>query len=712
MSLHTVAVGDLVVDHLFVARRDGTHAYIGSTGGGSASNAAATIAAFSGEAGFLCATGANPLSDFAIASLGASGVTLIESEQSLRLMPRVVSGVESGYRKGEFRFSARCAVCSRVQSPSRLLKLGAPGDSIVSRLRESQVVLFDRIGGSRMRLVQGLRDGPLLALDLGHTAFFRFQPIGYVLQALSEFHVVQMSRRVLDSLLKRSGVAGVEALGAWAPQVGIVVTDGRRGVNVYANDGVRLRLARSFDAPEVAGGVVDSSGAGDTLFGLTLLGVGGAAMAQRRRAAETLVGAVGRALEFVPGKLSTYGARGHLGQRPRPPRRVPAAWLGANIDEFREEALRAPFCPFCESEQGKGGVSRSRRKVGSRSVSAHLAKRVLASVGRRELIAELSSVLAESDDIACIGTGGSFAAASFVASLLTMRTGRFVPALRPLDFVRSGIVPRVSILFSYSGRTADIVESMRHARERSKVVLVTGARSVSAASEVMSDGDIVISYAPDPKRYESAPERGFLSFAGVVAPAAVFAAVEFGVDEVTRTVLAAERAAHSERWRHAIAKLARGVERSGRLHVVGGGNSWASMIDIESKCVESGLALPLLHESKDLSHGRFVSLLRNSSQSEQTEVLGDEELSAPVLFLSAGRPTRYEQFLLRSLGSAGDVFHLASRRGGVRGGLELLVRCQYTLAGLGRELGVDISRPRFVSPRGLALYHWSNGLVE
>jgi hypothetical protein len=110
---------------------------------------------------------------------------------------------------------------------------------------------------------------------------------------------------------------------------------------------------------------------------------------------------------------------------------------------------------------------------------------------------------------------------------------------------------------------------------------------------------------------------------------------------------------------------------------------------------EAGLGVPRLHESKDFSHGRFISTLGRDSRR---------------LFLRVGERTLYSAQLARSLQERDAMVELGFERSGPLGALEALLATQYIAITAGMMMGIDISRPKHIPAAGLELYRWRGDL--
>ena len=260
-----------------------------------------------------------------------------------------------------------------------------------------------------------------------------------------------------------------------------------------------------------------------------------------------------------------------------------------------------------------------------------------------------------------------------------------------MDYLRTAGPTDAVIMVSYSGANADTAAVLTHARDLNvgRIALVTASVRPPLAN-LLGRSDLVISHGNP--RGAGSPERGFVSIAATVAPCALFAAAIAGAGELAHLhrqlpdVLEGDMALGS--------RLAQAMRDELALAVIGGGWAWPAMLDIESKWAEADLGGVAIHELKDFSHGRFLS------------VLGPQAAQVPLI-LSTGQQSEYEQLLLGVLDGLSPV-ELRTQREGPVGAFELILRSQFVAQRVADSLGRDLSRPELIPEDGLRLYRWSS----
>lgn len=668
-------VGELYWDHLFVTGRDGL-SYLGGRGGGSAANSAFAVGP---EAMISAARGEDELGVAAEAELAGAGVEVWPelTRYPTRQMFEVLSPAGA-------TFSARCPVCEhrhqRHSPPTVALPWGQDADP--------RWLAFDGLSAHRARLArQARKRGVRAAAHLSFPGQLRFNAATQVAAWLREFEIVALEHPVAESLLRRLGLGNARQLAALLPGTVIV---SRPGEQVQI-----LRGARHKSIGWPLPSKTDPSGVSDLAFGR------GLARLMRSRSGMAAVATVLEAvIAELPPATCLPGARSYTREGSAPPRRRSSSELLQILDEHGV----CPVCGSVLSQLGRAPVSRRTgggSPAGARRNVSRVIRRMLLAAERQLAVDGACSVLQEPGSAYAVGSGGSFAVAMMIATLIGRHGGSLCQPLRPNDYLELGVRTDTVVVVTYSGRTQDCAEAIRHAHKlrAGRVVLVTGAPEPLLAGLLDPDrGDLLISYGESRNGHRASPEGGFVSIAGVLAPAAVWTAAAVGPHHLTDVAIAVEQTRESDRG--VAERLADGVRRGSSLAILTHGLAWAAALDVESKVTEADLTDVQLHELKDFSHGRFMSVLNAGRTPRQP------------LVIAVGKRTGYERALLRTLrGELADGVRpqeVRSTLGDDLGALELLVRVQFISAELGLHLDRDISRPEYISPGGLNLYRWSS----
>jgi fructoselysine-6-P-deglycase FrlB-like protein len=250
------------------------------------------------------------------------------------------------------------------------------------------------------------------------------------------------------------------------------------------------------------------------------------------------------------------------------------------------------------------------------------------------------------------------------------------------------------MVVSYSGSNPDVAQVVERASGSvGRVILLTARPDARRAPNQGNGSFVVAAYGAQ----EHVGERGFVSIAAAVAPAAVVAAAVCGAHEVLSLASLAREVVTEVA--DVAAAWAPALQAGWPLEVLGTAWAFPAMQDVESKLTETGLGIARLHEAKDFSHGRFVSVL-------------NQKYSRPALLLGTGKTTLYEERLREVLQRHCVFFELRSTEESLLGAVDLLTQVQYLVEHVGRQLGADISRPRTIPADGLSLYQWESPLDE
>jgi fructoselysine-6-P-deglycase FrlB-like protein len=409
-----------------------------------------------------------------------------------------------------------------------------------------------------------------------------------------------------------------------------------------------------------------------------------------------------RASDLVAPTALEFTVRTVLAERlDEPPGPAPAPYL---FSEARTSLINPGSdigtCPVCNAPlahfRGSDVAATPTHKPGAKHNLGWLRRRTLRAGENQRAIAAAQVLLSWEGTAFVVASGGSAIAGAYIAQLLRERTSLFAAATFPSDYVAAGTRSDALILVSFSGSTPDHIPVIRRARQLGveRIALICRPPTPTLAPE-LGPGGLVIGYGS--ARRPSKSERGFVSMAATAAPCALLLAAVDG--PAALTPLATPRLSNNPSDLGAV--LAGSVVDGREVHVLGSGYARPAMLDLESKWVEGDLGPLTVHQSKDFSHGRFMSLL------------GSGRSAVPVI-LSTGID-EYERELMATLqrehrASAGRLarpLHLAAGESSLIGGLDLLLGVQELAAATAAYLGRDLSRPERIDPKGLQLYTWN-----
>ncbi len=673
-----VGAGELLVDAVFIA--DGDYRRLEEVrGGGSVWNALANAAAQGCRCRAVATAGDDWRGDIATADLESLGVSVAVATEDNRITPTIFQLPDEHQTlldRDGWQMSPECPVCMRRVLPSRQPNFSrGPMDKV--HFDPSTVLCVDRVTKERLALVAKARSaGSGTVLDLGHRSFVRYMPVDSLVSALGLFDLVQAPADVASMVARRLGteLGGLTAAtgGSW------VVTDGTNGIHVMSG-----RDSIHVVAP-VAPMIVDTTGAGDALLGTVLARLHHSHLHPRAASVEAIAEAAEVAAPVVAAALSRIGARGHLKDNQRS---VPLR--GATLEQLRSLDPSDGGCQFCGSRPVR---PRRPGKVGASVNLGRLQQRVAAAVGATQAVRLAADWLEDTAPTVVCGTGGSLPVAELVVNLMNAGGGTaFVR--HPAEYL--AIPPSVDrvLAISYSGTNTDISRVIRHAVEHGirRVGIVTINPSPPIGEAGTLDRRVeVISYGST----TAGRERGFVSIAATVSPAAVWAAAAHDAESVLAAITSPAFA--RRRFDETAAFLMDAAKRGAVVELLATGWARPAALDLESKMTESDTVIVRVHDTKDFSHGRFLSVL---------------ERPRPRLLVTVGPRTAYQERLAKVLSSdaAGFVAVAIERQGGL-GAFDALVAMQHIATLTAGFSGRDLSRPETIPKAGLELYKWDGDL--
>lgn len=686
MSAHLIAIGTPVVDHVF-DRRDGI--YRGSSClGGSAVNVLVNCAEQI-DTRFIGDVGSDALAQRFATELERAGVagdlSVRGRGKTFQLFQTPVLSAQSIFPEvrpegAAHSFGATCPVCAARPNDlvrSALVTSSRMPDLARLSVRPRSVVVFlDRVNKTTEFVSQHARTlGQVVVLDIGRTDQLRFLPASRLLALLQNISILFASTATLDSIARRTGLDRQSLVGFSG---GVVVElRGAQGFVVHS----------SFAGPQsrhvaAAGlsGVIDDAGAGDALISGVCEVV---AQSGARLTGEVLELGLERGLTRVARVLAARGALGHIRA------------LTPIVDEAAADDHGQSSCPFAEFVLPDGT---SAAEVRSATVERSRSRQNVGRMLNRALFAAesggpqgLAGLLTKTSDVPLVvlGTGGSTAAAEFIADATRRLFHRAAFAMKPREYLVANL-RNVDVLgVSYSGKSADVLRALEYdADHGGRPRLLTGAtRNKLAAEDVRIE---ILSYGA-PGR---SAERGFLSFAGTVAPCVATANALLGESSLQRLTETITR--DGAAWRALGAAIGRELHSDPMkvLHVLYAGEMRSAAVDLESKLVESGIGTVVLHELKDFTHGRFMSI--------------DPQVAlrpAVVLTMTIDDAGDYARALNRALdGLDLPKFDLTVDGDPVQDSLTSLFAIQYLFVALASEFGLDPSRPRHLEQKFIRLY--------
>lgn len=302
--------------------------------------------------------------------------------------------------------------------------------------------------------------------------------------------------------------------------------------------------------------------------------------------------------------------------------------------------------------------------------------------------------------ILIVGAGGSYASALFAKQVLTtgLKT-QHVEAAYPQTALRilsqfdsnnsSECMLEYDVVtaISYSGKTPDVQAVYSKCKGKHiPFIVVTKAQTDDVSNIYENYGGLknhIISYYNE--KDKTGNERGMISMAGTLSPAVVFNNMV-----TSSSVLNKERfekaLLYAQKLNSDLENISVSLRISPVINVFYDYTTLPTAYDIESKFTESGIAHVVLHEKKNFSHGRYVSLYKlraglniylSRQDGKNYYCNGYEKLLTEYL-MENSTP-------MLDLGTSTSVDE--------QWNIEEMFKLPYILVALGRKLKLDVSKP-------------------
>ena len=293
-----------------------------------------------------------------------------------------------------------------------------------------------------------------------------------------------------------------------------------------------------------------------------------------------------------------------------------------------------------------------------------------------------------------IGTGGSYAGAFFASKIINLLYGCNTYSMYPRDVLyrNNKNIDKV-LLFSYSGTTNDIIYSVKDLNKKNIFIVTKGElQNIVLKTGILKKN--ILSYRTSSNKGK---ERGFLSFEGSVAPAAIFLKHYFEMNNFNINIENFIKESINN-WNVKLdniinKKIIDKIKEHKVLNLFRGDYTDTACYDLESKIIESGIFNCIIHEKKNFSHGRFINY---------------ENLNNTIsIYFKQKSTTKYEQELLKYLED--DILIIESNYDGVLAEFDLLIASQFIIYYIGKSLDIDVSKPKY-SEKAMKIYFYKGDL--
>lgn len=651
--MRVISIGDLVTDYYY---KDGK--LLGINGGMTSHNIIANLAKMGLKTSTFACCGNDDQSKIAINSLEKLKV---ETDNI-----KIIEGIRTrcfhvSYHKenGKLSFTSkkRCPFCNNKKWYDESL---LDTDYILSNIKTDDILIFDNLNEKNQMIINNTNNKKII--DMGQ--YFELDNMSdeeMVKKLKSKFEIINFNERVSNYLVKRLNLKdNIELYNIIKPNL-MTITRGENGATFILDNKIYNYSLL------IKGNIIDSTGAGDAFISSIIKD---SIKNNFKYDTDKLGEWYENSNKLTAKVVSKIGARGHLN----------SLYKIKKIDDV---------CTCNEFEYTE------RKKIKRCNININnLEKRIINAVNS-PASTKLNDV-GFSKDANClfIGTGGSYAGAYFSSKLINLLYGCNTYSLYPRDVLyRNNSNINKIILYSYSGTTNDIINSIKEFNKKDIYIITKGElQNIVLKTGILKKN--ILSYRTASNKGK---ERGFLSFEGVVAPAAIFLKhylektnYNIDIDDfVLKSIMYWNEQAKKIIDKNAMKKL----KNNNMINIFRGDYADTACYDLESKIIESGIFNCIIHEKKNFSHGRFINYenLKNNFS----------------IYFKQKSTTNYEKELLKYLDS--NCIVIESKYDGILAEFDLLIASQFIIYHIGKILDIDVSKPKY-SDNAMKIYFYKGDL--
>lgn len=536
-----------------------------------------------------------------------------------------------------------------------------------------------------------------ICLDLGHIAAFRYVLVPDLKEMLTrKYYMVNLNVKVANYLVKRFGYTDYKELKQIFLTDILIITKGKEEIEIIGKDYDYILKNNNINYNEK-----DPTGAGDLLFSHYI--VANIIKNNKRENVANIVKNKGDNVIFTKQELEEiydnanreiYNLVSKLGAR-----------IGVEVKKPNEEFLKNENNIDGEEkivkERNIHKLKNAIEKLEERVKSALLNYNEKAEAGL-ELLKDLESN--KKQKYICIGSGGSSIPSEFAKTIINNTFGVDIQTMFPKEYLETNTEKYMDYLniicFSYSGSSPEIVQLLNG--KYNKVYIVTKANEEDLKISLEeSNVDIskirIISY-----NNQSTKERGFLSIEGIIVPSLI---IHMLIKNIKKEEMLKVFKEQFEKQREKVGKyfkenneqLKKAFKKNNIIDIYYDNYTKPIMCDLESKIVETGIFRCTIHEKKNFSHGRFITLEKYPSDVQ--------------IYLKSKRDTKYDNELLKYLKIySKNLIILESDEENDNGILELLIYSQLFIYEISKLLKKDLSNPDY-SEDSMKIYRYNKEII-
>lgn len=536
-----------------------------------------------------------------------------------------------------------------------------------------------------------------ICLDLGHIAAFRYVLVPDLKEMLTrKYYMVNLNVKVANYLVKRFGYTDYKELKQIFQTDILIITKGKEEIEILGKDYDYILKNNNINYNEK-----DPTGAGDLLFSHYI--VANIIKNNKMEKGENIAKNNGDNVIFTKQELEEiydnanreiYNLVSKLGAR-----------IGVEVKKPNEEFLKNE-----NNIDGEEKITKERNihklknaidKLEERVESALLAYNEKSEAGI-ELLKDLENN--KNQKYICIGSGGSSIPSEYTKTIINNTFGVDIQTMFPKEYLETNTEKYMEhlnlICFSYSGSSPEIIQLLNG--KYNKVYIVTKANEEDLKISLKENNvDIskirIVSY-----NNQSTKERGFLSIEGIIVPSLIVHMLIKNIKKekmikVFKEQLEKQREKVEKYFKENNEQLKRAFKKNNIIDIYYDNYTKPIMCDLESKIVETGIFRCTIHEKKNFSHGRFITLEKYPSDVQ--------------IYLKLKKDTKYDNELLKYLKIySKNLIILESDEESDNGILELLIYSQLFIYEISKLLKKDLSNPDY-SEDSMKIYRYNKEII-
>ena len=536
-----------------------------------------------------------------------------------------------------------------------------------------------------------------ICLDLGHIAAFRYVLVPDLKEMLTrKYYMVNLNVKVANYLVKRFGYTDYKELKQIFQTDILIITKGKEEIEIIGKDYDYILKNNNINYNEK-----DPTGAGDLLFSHYI--VANIIKNNKMEKGENIAKNKEDNVIFTKQELEEiydnanreiYNLVSKLGAR-----------IGVEVKKPNEEFLKNE-----NNIDGEEKIAKERNIHKLKNAIDKLEERVESALveynEKSEAGLELLKDLEDNKNqkYICIGSGGSSIPSEYTKTIINNTFGFDIQTMFPKEYLETNTEKYMEhlnlICFSYSGSSPEIVQLLNG--KYNKTYIVTKANEEDLKISLKENNvDIskirIISY-----NNQSTKERGFLSIEGIIVPSLIIHMLIKNIKKeemlkVFKKQLEKQREKVEKYFKENNEQLKKAFKKNNIIDIYYDNYTKPIMCDLESKIVETGIFRCTIHEKKNFSHGRFITLEKYPSDVQ--------------IYLKLKKDTKYDDELLKYLKIySKNLIILESGEESDNGILELLIYSQLFIYEISKLLKKDLSNPDY-SEDSMKIYRYNKEII-